>query len=620
MLNRLLSRFWFLVAFALYLLIFLVPLPPQLLVRGISITDELLLILLVGLIFLAFQREGWQWKTLALTSTLILFTWPLLRVWETVASGNNMVFGLLPFIDAQGFYSDSLLLIAGKLFQNEAAYRPMFSVLLAALLKLTNGNLQFSVGFLAFLVGLSVYSMASELRVSFGPVTAAAVIVFLQFFYRQFTGATMTEQLGLPMGAFGLTALLQSVRKNNFWLYLAGVFLIALGLIARAGAYFVLPAFMLYGWVHFTTNRKSFFINAMLLFLAVAVPWEMDSFIRSRVTPPSSVAVGNFAFHLYGQAHGGDGWRQIYLDHPELRGRPTAEVGRIAYQYAFDEIKQNPFGLVKGAALAIAKFFSPIYLFDVFQIRNSQVNSVLQFVSFGLFLLGLWIAWVNRKTPAYAILLIGLVGSVASAPFIPPWDGGLWWGGIRIHSATLGIHLSIAGTGLAGLIRLITRRPARVENEPRRVGGESFWTFGIVLAVVILVAPLAIQSSVATLEPDSITCSPGETQARFALSYGAFLMVEKDESIRTYVPVARVSDLMESFNGFDYGQVTFVLRHVNENEVFLMTNDLLTDRPLWIAGPPAMVKLAGQTVEACGKFTDIPVPNVPDFFYVSEYK
>ncbi|MEW5940450.1 MAG: hypothetical protein AB1750_12345 [Chloroflexota bacterium] len=620
MLTRFLSRFWYLVAFALYLPIFVVPLPPQFLVRGIAVADEALLILFCGLILLAFHREGWQWKTLALTSTLILFTLPLLRVWQTAANGNNFILGLLPFIDAQGYYSDAIRLIGGRLFENQGAYRPLFSVFLAALLKLSDGNLQFSVGFMAFLFGLGAYSLSSEVRNSFGAWTGAAVIVFLQFFYRQFAGATMTEQLGLPMGAFGLTALLQSARKENRWLFLAGIFLASFALMSRAGAYFVVPAFMLYGWKYFTHDKKSFLVNAALIFLVAIAPFVIDSQVRNRVTPPSAVIAGNFAFHLYGQARGGEGWRDIYQEHPELKDLPMTEVGQVAYQLAFDEMKQNPFGLAQGALSSWVKFFTPIYLFDVFQTYNPYVNIVLQFIGFFLFLAGLWFAWKNRKTPVYALLLTGLIGTLVSVPFIPPWDGGPWWGGIRIHSATMGLHLSIAGIGLAGLVRSIPARPARAESEATREGGESFWALGFVLAAAILVAPFAIQSSVETLEPASIVCLPNEMQARFPLSSGAFLTALEDDSARTYVPEVRVSDVKQSLRGFDYGQITFILRRINEDAVFLMTNDLLTGRPLWIVGPPQMANRAGETVEACGVLTDIPVTNVPDFFYVTDFR
>jgi hypothetical protein len=621
MLNRFLSRFWFLVAFVLYLPIYLLPLPPQLVTRGIAVTDELLLILFCALIYVAFVRDGWMWKALGLAATLILFTLPLLRVWKTAASGNNMVLGLMPFIDAQGFYSDSLRLMAGRLFENTGTYRPLFSVFLATLLKLGNGNLQMSVAILAIIFALGVFSLAAEARNAFGAWAGVALIVFLQFFYRQFVGATMTEQLGVPLGAFGLTALLQAMRKNNLWYFLAGLFLLSFALLVRSGAYFVLPALMLFGWVRFTKDKKSFFINAFLLFIAVALPWGIDSLVRSRVAPPDAVVSGNFAFHLYGQARGGEGWRDIYREHPELKGLPMAEVGRVAYQYAFEEIKKNPFGLVQGAVTSLGKFFSPIYLFDVFQTRNPIINFILQILSFILFLAGLWFVWKKRAIPTYALLLACLAGILLSVPFVPPWDGGPWWGGIRIHSATLGVHLLITGIGLAGLLRLI---PARLIPSPKETAAENgslFWILGFTLAVIVLIAPSVIQSTVMTPEPRTLTCANGEIQAKFPLSTGAFLEIAANNSgLRTNVPIVLVKDLNQSLVGFNYGEVSYILRRINQEAVFLVTNDLVTGTPMWVIGPPALANSAGRTITACGKLNQVPVNNLPNVFYVNSFQ
>ena len=145
MLSRLLSRFWWLIAFALYLPIFFLPLPPRFESHGIEIADELFLIIGCTLIYFAFLRVGWLYRTISLSATLTIFTLPLLRVWETAASGQNLILGLLPFLDAGGYYSDALRLMAGKWFADEGVYRPLFSTFLATLLKLMNGNLQVAV-------------------------------------------------------------------------------------------------------------------------------------------------------------------------------------------------------------------------------------------------------------------------------------------------------------------------------------------------------------------------------------------------------------------------------------------------------------------------------------------
>jgi hypothetical protein len=658
--NRLLSRVWVLVAFALYLPIFFIPLPPQFVRQSVALVDEALLLALCALIAFALFKGGWFGKALALAGTLAAFTLPLLRTWETAASGHNLLLGLLPFVDANGYYVDALRLLAGKLFSAPGVYRPLFTAFLSVILATFNGNVQLLAVFFAAFTALGIFSLAFEARRTYGVWPAVALIYFVQFFYRQLVGAPMTEQLGIPIGAFGLTVLIQSTQKRSLWLYTCGLFLLSLGLTIRAGAYFVLPVLILYGLYLFnfspviarrsaaTTKQsppsargllrreerpprndgtrrtipKSILLHGLLFSLAILIPIGLDALVRGWVVTSGAVTSGNFALTLYGQAVGGRGWRSIFVDHPELSSAPLYELGAPAYKYAFEAIKANPFGLVLGSLRALVKFFSPAYLFNVILLENATVTLVLQITSFVFFLAGLWFVWKKRKEPLHALLLVTFAGIVISVPFLPPFDGGGWWGGIRVHGATLGVHLLITGIGLAGLLKKIPLPVFKTQTE-NFDGGNWFWTLGFILAIYTLLGAWTLHPTGARGDVPPEACAPGEDAARFRLSPGSYLRIEPDDSgLKTYVPIVLMKHVDRSMADFPHGEFAFVPRRINERSIFTTTVDWITGDPLWVIAPPAMADLQGNLVTVCGK--KVEVWGAIDFplnvFYVSTFQ
>lgn len=621
--TRLLSRIWVLIAFAFYLPLFFIPLPPAFESRGIDLVDELLLVVLCALILFAFLRQGWLWKAVALAATMTAFTLPLWRAWETATSGHNLMLGLLPFVDANGYYADALRLLSGNLFSAPGVYRPLFTTFLAVFLKVLDGNLQVAAVLFAVFTALGIFSLAMEARRTYGVWPAVALIYFVQFFYRQYVGAPMTEQLGVPLGAFGLTALIQATQKRNRWLYICALFLLSLGLTVRAGAYFALPALLLYGLYLFKENRKTFFISGALFALAILIPIGMDALVRGWVVTPGAVTSGNFALTLYGQAMGGKGWRSIFVDHPQLYSVPMFELGAPAYKYAFEAIRSNPLGLVQGSLKALVNFFSPAYLFNVIQIRNQMVTLVLQIIAFVFFLVGLWVVWRKRKDSLYALLLILLAGIIISVPFLPPFDGGAWWGGIRVHGATLGVHLIVTGIGLSALLQKIPLPMLQLRNKTPDDGGNLFWMLGFALAIFTIIGALVIRPTGQPADLKPIACAAGEDVAYFRLSPGSYLRIERDDSgLETYVPVVLMKHVDRNMRDFPHGEFAFVPRRINERALFTTTVDWVSTDPLWVIAPPEMAALEGNLVAICGR--KVEVWGAIDFplnvFYVSTFQ
>ncbi len=113
-----------------------------------------------------------------------------------------IIAGLLPFSDAASYYSDALRVTEGFRFSAFSGRRPLFPALLAVLLAVTGRNLVVSLAILGVLIGLACYLAAREMQRSIGIWPALLFLLVLFLFYRRFAGATMTENLGLPLGIY----------------------------------------------------------------------------------------------------------------------------------------------------------------------------------------------------------------------------------------------------------------------------------------------------------------------------------------------------------------------------------------------------------------------------------
>jgi hypothetical protein len=134
-----------------------IPLPPPFKRQGISLTDEIILVLLLALVYLTFLYQGSGARYLCFGLILVAFTLPLLRLWATAKSTWNIVLGLLPGADATNYCLDANRLLQGGLFSACAGRRPLFTSFLATALTLSCQNLQATLVSLTVINALVVF-------------------------------------------------------------------------------------------------------------------------------------------------------------------------------------------------------------------------------------------------------------------------------------------------------------------------------------------------------------------------------------------------------------------------------------------------------------------------------
>jgi pilus assembly protein TadC len=129
----------------------------------------------------------------------------------------------------------------------------------------------------------------------------------------------MTEIIGLSLGSLSFAVMLRGSQERHTYLVIFGIFLLTLALNARAGAFIVLPALILWGtWFFRGCSRFSvrFLING---FTAVALGFLIN-FIILKTTISSentSIVNANYSYALYQLAVNSKKWYQIWIDYPE---------------------------------------------------------------------------------------------------------------------------------------------------------------------------------------------------------------------------------------------------------------------------------------------------------------
>lgn len=601
---------WMVLLAILYGALFLIPLPSQIKKQGVLLTDELILFILLTLVFFTFRYPGWGVKYIRLGLILIAFTLPLLRLWETAESTWNIVLGLLPWADATEYYFDVNRLLQGGSFSAFSGRRPLFASLLAAILALSHQNLQITLIIFTVINALAVFLLVEEVHQELGAISAIVTLYLSQLFYRPFVGTTLTEQLGYPLGMLALIVLMRAVRSSKAWLFSLGLLLLTYSLLVRAGAFFVLPALIVFAVFFFGKDRQQYLKIMLIMIAAVIMPVLSNTWLGRSVASPEAVEFANFADTLYGQARGGVRWTQAVVDHPELAGMIEPARSQYLYRLAFDEIKRNPLGLVQGSLKAWMDFLLPGFFsaFGFLTLGNQTIDFILQAATALLFLAGVWLLWKNREQPLGKLVLAFWIGIFLSIPFLPPIDAG-----IRPYAATAAL-LFLPVCFVFSLA--VFNRSKNSQNEHSIIQiGVSYGLAGTLIFISLVGAPL-LKEFAQPANTQSTACKPNSVLIHFKLNQGSYILLSSaDDGRETRVPIVRRADVHQSFEDFAYGDFAAIVRKLKQPALIAVASDPATGQGMWIIAPAELKLYENQVVWACAKseFATYPVMYVDTF-------
>ncbi len=506
---------------------------------------------------------------------LCLFLFPLTETWRRAPTDGLVIGGLLPWSDASAYFSSAVDLVQGEGLRSIVAERrPLYPLFLGGLLQVM-GSLRAALVVQAVLVTTACLLVAWTLNAIWGRGPGVAALGVLIGAGRLFVHATLTETLGLALGAAAFAIMLPAIATRRWILYAAGLFVLALMVFVRPGPILILPALVLWPLVAAGETLRQRLRIVALAAVAVGCAWGANYAVFRTYGAGSTVPGGNYAFTFYGLVHGGKPWQSFVDDYPEVEGTTRFEnegaAVAAAYRAAFRHLRERPGELVDGL-----EKFARLYLGSVLTWVPSFASALRL-----LAVVGLVAAIISRRAPVLDWLAISGLAIALSAPWI-------FWSpdATRAFIPTAPFEAALVAYGLHTVVRLVRggnpgELLAAPSVPPALVLGATLTALCTVIPAVV-VGPGKRQNLVPQVCDDgrpAVILDPGRGSPYIRLT-GAALTGEN------WAPVVSVAELRRDLGAA--GAILPFLRELQGGDILIQAHDLLTQtdpaRPrTWIA-------------------------------------
>lgn len=470
--------------------------------------------------------------TLGLGLAIGAFMAVVLGYWASGRSHHVLLGGLLPWNDAAGYFFGAHHLLDSGELTSWSHRRPIYTSLLAGFLSLGGRDLQLALLVQTVFIGAVTFFAARAAALRMGPATGLLVFALLLAFAGEYAPTTMTENAGFLFGTAGIALLwLNAERRSPIWFAAAGFFLM-LGLLARAGAFFVIPFLLLWPWIAFRDERGAALRCTRALLGGVLLAIFLHQAIDWRAGTDANTPFSNFSYTLYGLAVGGKGWTQVFADHPDIMQGGEGVATRKMFALAFEQIAENPLNIAIGYVRNLPH--STLRLFD-YAPPFLPVRPLL-----GIFwLAGLFVAFRRRREPLALFLLMGTLGIVLSGPFLSDV-------GSRIYAVTIPLDAYMAGLGFSAILAWLSRVRKRTLPAATAPSGFSAQIIGTscVLVLLTLAGSFLLPRPQASAHP-AFPCEAKETPAVLRLGDESPLVALRAKpSLALFPPQVRHEDFL----------------------------------------------------------------------------
>lgn len=565
------------------------------------------------ILYLTFRLHGWLGELVSLFTTLSIFGLALTGIWASGQTESGILSGVIPMFDSTDYYVDSLRLLAGKEFSEISTRRPLFTAFFAFLLWVTNHHLLYALAVLTLLVALGCYLLAREINRSHGPVSAAFVLVMIFIYYRFHSGAVRTENLGLLCNVLGTALLWRGISDHyNKYYVLAGIFLTSIGIIARAGAFFILPVLVLWGAILFRKEKQ--IISWQFLFVGiftVASAFMINQLLMKTFGTSGVVPFGNFSYSFYGLAAGGKSWAYVTQAYPEA---DYIDIYRMAIQL----ILEQPNLLLQGVVYNFSMFFSNSY-YGLFSFMRGEGNLSSTISYWGLLLLSiLGIIWSHRDRDTHQGLVIAsTIGLLLSVPFLPPTDAFR----LRAYAASITI---LAILPAMGLYRALTWLKVEMIQQRRM---DLYYqmplaVYGVFVTAMIILGPFISKNTANIPKIEPAMCESGLTSVVVRYDAGSMVhFVPQNTPLLDWAPTFHIGTLRRSVHGFpDFAFMDWALENVTNQKTLFYTLDFRSSRNVLVVVDSNLLPPPQAFLELCGQWDDNPDVDQYRIFYVSNVK
>lgn len=547
----------------------------------------------------------------------LMFTLPLVHVWAAAPSLYGCIGGLLPYSDAFQYYDGAVRLLAEGRLDAWNSRRPINALLFTVRLALAGGDLRGALLIQAALLGVSCALLALVIARDRGLTAGLLLFAILYAVAREHVRTTMSEALGLTLGALAATILWCGARDGRRYVVAFGLMMMTIALNARAGAFFTLPALIVWaGWALRDPGGRFAWRSAALATAAVAMAFVVNSFWLKAYGAGFGAGNGNFAFTFYGFSTGHPGWTRLYVDHPESRLFSEAAVNHFAYSQALENARRRPLDLLLGIWRGTVQWSHGLWAYTRAILSlvpyESHLNAFFQL----LLAIGAvrWL-WMNRGGRITWLLVAANIGLLASGGIVFPDIGHR---GLVVSYPMLFL---VAALGASAWRRLPEGRTRPITDGPPGTPWPAiFLSLTLILAASLGPAVAHGLGEARLIDPADHPADEDVLIARIGPGTPYIDVLAPGSEKSTFVPRIRdedlardVADWPEHLAGVDPSG------RLHGPAVVMLAYNLQRDRPgtFWVVGPPTIRPERWRTVRLIGK---IRQAGWFRYFYVRDYQ
>jgi hypothetical protein len=395
-------------------------------------------------------------------------------------------------------------------------------------------------------------------------------------------------------GVLGTALIWRGISRSHYLYLMAGFLVTSFGMIARAGAFFVLPLLVLWGAILHKQKGKiiswQFFVGGLI---AIGLPFFANQLLVQSFGTSNIVPFGNFSYSLYGLASGGNSWAYV------VRVYPNAGYLEI-YEMAIRLILEQPNLLVKGIVHNYSIFFSnTIYgLFSYMKGEGNTSSTISYWLLLLLSFLSVW-DWFHHRDDLYlGFVMVSAIGLFLSVPFLPPTDAFR----LRAYATSIVVLALLPSMGLHYLLSRL-----RLDGKNGKGAGDLYqhslaW-FSSIVALVVLLGPFMARGTDLAPKLDPPRCKADLTSVVVRYDLGSMVhIVPQNAPLLDWAPTYHIGTLRRSVHGFpNFSFMAWALESVVPQHTLFyafdyrsIRNVLAVVRSDLLPTPPALLELCGE--------------------------
>lgn len=529
-----------------------------------------------------------------LASILIVFV-----AWSGAVPDYHYIGGMIPWSDASGYYYGAEHLLQTGLLDSWNQRRPLNAALFSVRLGLTGGQFQYALILQACLLAGAIFFASRAAAPRFGRAGAFMMFAILLGYSALYLPTTLSETLGITLGALAFALLWYGVERNVVSAYLVGLCALTLALLARPGAMLVLALLMVYAGYVFRNKPDRYSWRTLFIALTgIGMVGVFNAVLLAFYGDGSGMAQGNFSYVLYGLAAGGKGWTQIYTDFPQIGTLAEADAARFAYQKAIEQIAAEPLLIVKVYVYGLLNYpLSFLQQFiSILGTGNEHLSlpKVVKLVAGVMLAIGL-VRFAKRPEcrSLGQFMMVCLVGIILSLPIVYS-DGGM-----RIMASVIPFVAVIVLAAIVGIWKGAASRNGSADVPSLSLfSGMALPTFFLgMIMIAALIGPHVFRNS---LDANRVQlgggCMNGAKQVAMNIGPGMpYINLTADPVRSSFAPNIRIQDFVIP----DGNEIATKWRAIPSPATIVSGYDMLSRSQKYLIAPVGFVGVKPEVRLVC---------------------